>query len=93
MVKLTKMAAFEIVLPKNSREAGIQAGSRTASYNQMESTLQVTSYDILKAEKGLKSITCSFTTKPEQSSRLLIVINTSSDLSIHQRAQVGRVVS
>ena len=52
-VKLAKMSAFEMVLPKNSREAGIQAGSRTASYNQTEGTLSMTSYDILKAEKGL----------------------------------------
>ena len=48
MVKLTKIAAFEkFVSPKNSREAGIQAGSRTASYNQMESTLPIASYDVL----------------------------------------------
>ena len=39
--KLTKMAAFEIALLKNSREAGIQAGSRRLSYNQMESTLPI----------------------------------------------------
>ena len=33
-VKLTKIAAFEkFVSPKNSREGGIQAGSRSTSYN------------------------------------------------------------
>ena len=55
MVKLTKMPAFEIVLPKNfARSWEFKQESRTASYNQMESTLPMTSYDILKTEKGVK---------------------------------------
>ena len=56
-VKLTKMVSFEkFVSPKNSREARIQAGSRTSSYNPTESTLPIASYHVLTADKGLNAV-------------------------------------
>ena len=56
-VKLTKMASFEkFVSPKNSRETGIQAESRTASYHPTESALPIASYHVLKADKGLNAV-------------------------------------
>ena len=50
MRKLTQISAFDIFVSRNYlQEAEIQAESYTASYNQMENTLPMTPYDVLKA--------------------------------------------
>ena len=55
-----KNAYEKFIARSNSREAGLQAGSSTAFYNRIESTLSVALHDVIMARKGLIAVRQNF---------------------------------